>query len=82
MVKKIVDRYHLKPQNFKVDLFRSKDDNNYKLDPTHLGWKKAALGGVTIHNISGNHLDIVAPPNDKLLARLLQYILDEKHINV
>lgn len=82
LVKKIVDRYHLKPQNFEVNLFRSKDDDNYKLDPTHLGWKKAALGGVTIHNISGNHLDIVAPPNDKVLARLLQNILDEKHENI
>ncbi|SFD15597.1 non-ribosomal peptide synthetase [Flavobacterium phragmitis] len=82
MVKKIVDLYHLKPQAFKVDLFRSKDDDNYKLDPTHLGWKKAALGGVTIHNISGNHLNIVAPPNDKVLARLIQDILDEKHENI
>ncbi|MFD2942103.1 non-ribosomal peptide synthetase [Flavobacterium notoginsengisoli] len=82
LVRKIVDRYHLKPQNFEVDLFRSKDDDNYKLDPTHLGWKKAALGGVIIHNISGNHLDIVAPPNDKVLARLLQNILDEKHENL
>lgn len=79
LVKKIVDRYHLKPQNFEVDLFRSKDDSNYKLDPTHLGWKKAALKGVIIHNISGNHLDIVAPPNDIILARLIQDILDEKH---
>jgi len=82
MVKKIVDLYHLKPQNFRVDLFRSKDDDNYKLDPMHLGWKKAAAGGVTIHNISGNHLDIVAPPNDKVLARLLQDILDENHENL
>lgn len=81
MVKKIVDRYHLKPQNFEVDLFRSKDDDNYKLDPKHLGWKKAALNGVTIHNISGNHLDIVAPPNDIILARLIQDILDTKHEN-
>lgn len=79
MVKKIVDRYHLKPQNFSVDLFRSKDDENYKLDPTHLGWKKAAMGGVTIHNISGNHLNIVAPPNDRVLARLIQDILDRNH---
>lgn len=82
LVKKIVDRYHLKPQDFEVDLFRSKDDSNYKLDPTHLGWKKAALNGVTIHNIPGNHLDIVAPPNDKILARLIQDILDEKHENI
>ncbi|MBF4464318.1 non-ribosomal peptide synthetase [Flavobacterium sp. LC2016-12] len=82
LVKKIVDRYHLKPQNFEVDLFRSKDDINYKLDPTHLGWKKAALKGVTIHNISGNHLEIVAPPNDRVLARLIQDILDKKHENI
>jgi amino acid adenylation domain-containing protein len=82
MVRKIVDRYHLKPQNFEVDLFRSKDDDNYKLDPTHLGWKKAALKGVTIHNISGNHLNIVAPPNDKILAQLLQDILDKKHEDI
>jgi thioesterase domain-containing protein/acyl carrier protein len=81
MVQKIVDRYHLKPQNFEVDLFRSKDDTNYKLDPTHLGWEKAALKGITIHNIPGNHLEIVAPPNDKVLARMLQEILDERHIN-
>jgi amino acid adenylation domain-containing protein len=82
MVDKIVNRYHLKPQNFEVDLFRAKDDPVYKLDPTHLGWKKAALGGVTIHNISGRHLDIVAPPNDKILARMIQDILDEKHTKI
>ena len=82
LVKKIVDRYHLKPQNFEVDLFRAKDDINYKLDPTHLGWKKAALEGVTIHNIPGNHLDIVSPPNDRVLARLIQDILDKKHEDI
>ena len=82
MVNKIVDRYHLKPQNFEVDLFRAKDNTEYRLDPMHLGWKKAALKGVTIHNISGNHLDIVAPPNDKILARMLQDILDERHASI
>ncbi|NDP28894.1 MAG: amino acid adenylation domain-containing protein, partial [Flavobacterium sp.] len=81
-VNEIVDRYHLKPQNFEVDLFRAKDDASYKLDPTHLGWKKAALKGVKIHNIPGDHLDIVAPPNDKTLARMLQEILDERHANI
>ncbi|MGM8363564.1 non-ribosomal peptide synthetase [Flavobacterium sp. ARAG 55.4] len=81
MVDKIVNRYHLIPQSFEVDLFRAKDDENYKLDPNHLGWKKAALSGVKIHNITGNHLGITAPPNDKVLARMLQQILDEKHTN-
>lgn len=82
MVRKIVDLYHLKPQPFKVDLFRSIDDDIHKIDPTYLGWKKAAMGGVIIHNISGNHLNIVEPPNDKVLARLLQDILDENHENL
>ncbi|MBX9807765.1 MAG: amino acid adenylation domain-containing protein [Flavobacteriaceae bacterium] len=82
MVNKIVDRYHLKPQFSEVDLFRAKDDENYKLDPIHLGWKKVALKGVTIHNITGNHLSIVDPPNDKVLARMLQDILDKKHANI
>ncbi len=80
MVEKIVNRYHLKPQKVEVDLFRAKDDDeSYKLDPTHLGWKKIALNGVNIHNISGNHLDIIAPPNDKTLAKMLQDILDKRH---
>lgn len=82
MVDKIVNRYHLKPQNFEVDLFRAKDDDSYKLDPTHLGWKKAALNGVNIHNIPGNHLDIVAPPNDKVIVKMLQDILDKRHSNI
>ena len=82
MVNKIIDRYHLIPQNIEVELFRAEDDDDYKLDPTHLGWKKAALKGVNIHNISGNHLNIVAPPNDKLLAGMLQKILDERHLNL
>lgn len=82
MVRKIVDRYHLKPQDLEVELFRAKDNQNYKLDPTHLGWKKAALKGVNIHNIAGSHLSITAPPNDKLLARMLQNILNKRHENI
>ncbi|MEZ7503926.1 amino acid adenylation domain-containing protein [Flavobacterium sp. Arc2] len=82
MVNKIVDRYHLIPQDLEVELFRAKDDQNYKLDPTHLGWEKAALNGVNIHNITGNHLNIVAPPNDKVLARMLQELLDNKHAKI
>lgn len=82
MVNKIVDRYHIIPQDFEVELFRANDDETYKLDAVHLGWKKAALKGVNIHNITGNHLNIVVPPNDKVLARMLQDILNKKHGNV
>ena len=79
MVDKIVDRYHLIPQDLEVELFRAEEDEHYKLDPTHLGWEKAALKGVNIHNINGNHLSIVAPPNDTKLAKIIQDILDERH---
>jgi amino acid adenylation domain-containing protein len=82
MVMKIVNCYHLKPQDFEVNLFRAKDDMNYKLDPTHLGWKKAALRGVNIYNIPGEHLDIVSPPNDRVLAKMIQDVLDQKHAKI
>lgn len=81
MIQGILDRYHLKSQNIKVDLFRSKDHVDHKLAPTHLGWKKAALKGVAIHNIQADKFDIRVSPNDKILARMFQEILDEKHIN-
>jgi amino acid adenylation domain-containing protein len=79
MVSKIVDRFQLKPQHLAVDLFRAEDDDEYKMDPTHLGWKKAALKGITIHTIRGNHLEIIAPPNDKVLAGMIQKLLDTRH---
>ena len=82
MVDKIVERYQLKPLDVEVDLFRANDDKDYKLDQKHLGWKKAALKGVKIHNVTGNHLGIVDPPNDKILAKMIQDILDEKHANI
>jgi surfactin synthase thioesterase subunit len=58
-------------QDFEVELFRAQDDEYYKADPDHLGWKKAALKGVNISYIPGNHLSIVSP-NDQILVRLLQ----------
>ncbi|AWG22185.1 hypothetical protein FFWV33_12010 [Flavobacterium faecale] len=78
----IVDLYQLKPQSFSVDLFRSKDDKQYKTDPIYLGWKKAVPNGIIIHEVSGNHLDIVAPPNDMALAGLLQTILNERAVSI
>ena len=81
-VNQIVDKYHLTPQNIEVELFRAKDNMNYKLDPTNLGWKRVALKGVNIHHIKGSHLNIVAPPNDKVIARILQEILDKRHGNI
>jgi len=75
----ILDKYHLKPQNIEVDLFRSKNRIDHQFAPSHLGWKKAALKGVKIHTIPTDNFDIRESPHDKILARIFQDILNEKH---
>lgn len=78
----ILDEYHLKPQNIDVEIFRSKNRVDHQFAPSDLGWKKAALKGVTIHTIPSDNFDIRVAPNDKILARMFQDILDKKHLNV
>lgn len=78
----ILNKYHLKQHRLKVDLLRSKDNVNHILAPTHLGWKKAASKGVTLHNIPADNFEMNTPPNDKIVARMIQKILDEKHANI
>jgi thioesterase domain-containing protein/acyl carrier protein len=82
MMHGILDKYHLRPQNLKVDLFNSKDNAAQLLAPKHLGWKKAARKGVTIHEIPVSDFDMRIAPHDKILARMLQDILDEKHAEI
>lgn len=79
MMHGILDKYHLKPQSAKVDLFRSKDNTAHILAPKHLGWKKAARKGVEVHEIPVSDFDMRVAPHDKILARMLQNILDERH---
>lgn len=77
LVNNILDQYHLKPQDFKVDLIRSKDHSAHTLAPSHLGWEKAALKGVSIHHIPGDNFDIRKAPHDKNLATIIQGILNK-----
>jgi len=79
MIQGILDKYHLKPQSVKVDVLRSKDRIDHLLAPSHLGWKKAAKKGVTLHLIPASDFDMSIAPHDKILARMLQNILDERH---
>lgn len=78
----ILDEYYLKPQNIDIEIFRSKNRIDHQFAPSDLGWKKAALKGVTIHTIPSDNFDIRVAPNDKILARMFQDILDKKHLNV
>lgn len=79
MMRRILDEYQLKPQNLKVDVFRSKDNTAHLLAPKHLGWKKAARKGVLVHEIPVSDFDMRNAPHDKILARMLQDILDERN---
>lgn len=82
MMHRILDKYQLKPQSLKVDVFRSKDNNAHVLAPKHLGWKKAARKGVLVHDIPAGDFDMRIAPHDKILARMLQDILDERNARI
>lgn len=79
MMRRILDEYQLKPQNLKVDVFRSKDNTSHLLAPIHLGWRKAARKGVLVHEIPVSDFDMRIAPHDKIVARMLQDILDERN---
>ncbi len=82
MMHGILGKYHLRPQNLKVDLFNSNDYAAQLVAPKHLGWKKAAQKGLTLHNIPVSDFDMRKAPHDKILARMLQDILDERHAGI
>jgi len=78
----IIDRYHLKPQDFEVELFRSIDDENNKLVALDSGWNSIALKGVNINHLPGEHMDLIGPLNDKVIVQMIQDILDERHAKI
>jgi amino acid adenylation domain-containing protein len=83
-MQKIVDKlraavrnYKMKPFNGSIHLLRSKVRVYFIDDPKHLGWDEFALKGVKVHEVAGDHRDMLLPPNDKQFARVLQHCLDE-----
>ncbi|MEO6522311.1 MAG: non-ribosomal peptide synthetase [Mucilaginibacter sp.] len=71
-----VSRYKMKPYNGTIHVFRSKVRVYFVDDPKHLGWDDYALKGVKVHKVSGDHRDMLLPPNDVEFARILQNCLD------
>lgn len=82
MMHRILDEYQLKPQNLKVDVFRSKDNTSHLLAPRHLGWRKAARKGVFVHEIPVSDFDMRIAPHDKILARMLQDVLNTRNARI
>ncbi|MEZ4887302.1 MAG: amino acid adenylation domain-containing protein [Chitinophagales bacterium] len=70
------ENYVLRPLEVKIDLFRAKEQLFYVEDFEFLGWKSFAMGGVVVHEVEGNHLNLFDAPNGEIFARKLQGVLD------
>ena len=68
--------YRLTPYDGTVDLFKAQVRRYFVEDPTYLGWKKYALKGVRVHDVPGDHKQMLLPPNDRHFAQALQWALD------
>jgi amino acid adenylation domain-containing protein len=71
-----VDKYKMTPYNGIIHIFRSKVRVYYIDDPKHLGWGPFALKGIKVHDVPGDHRDMLLPPNDVAFAKVLQDCLD------
>ncbi len=69
--------YRMKPYNGIIDVFKAQKRLYFVEDREFLGWKKYAREGVRVHNIPGDHKEMLLPPNDKEFARILQQALDQ-----
>jgi amino acid adenylation domain-containing protein len=69
--------YKVKPYPVKIDLFKAKTRLYFVDDPKTLGWGKYALNGVDVHHVPGDHKEMFSSPNDQILARTLQDVLDK-----
>ena len=72
-----VERYHLKPSDVRIDLFKAKQPTFYITDPQTYGWGVYAKNGVVVHEVPGEHNTIFHPPHDKQFAYTLQRCIDE-----
>lgn len=70
--------YRMKPYDGVIDVFKASTRLYYVEDREFLGWKKYALRGVCVHNVPGDHKEMLLPPNDREFARILQAALDRE----
>ena len=70
-------KYRMKSYGSVIDVFKAQKRLYFVEDREFLGWKKYARQGVRIHNVPGDHKEMLLPPNDKEFARILQQALDQ-----
>lgn len=69
--------YQLKPYNGQLHIFRSKIKMYYLNDNVYLGWKPYALKGIVIHEVEGDHDNMLIGENGRLFARTLQKVVNQ-----
>ena len=73
------DNYQITMAPIHVDVFRATDPTDYMHDTKLLGWGEVAGMGVDVHDIPGNHSDILALPNAEKTVMVLQKVLDQRN---
>ncbi|MEO9892790.1 amino acid adenylation domain-containing protein [Aurantibacter sp.] len=76
---KIMNNYHIIPDDIQIDLLRAEEKIYHLHDPKTLGWQEIALAGVEIHNVPGHHLNMLVSPNAKTTGKTLQNVLDQRN---
>lgn len=71
------DNYAYEACDIEVHIIKARKTFYYYDKPRMMGWKNYALKGISVHYTPGNHLEMLNPPNDKPLARILQNLLNE-----
>ncbi|WP_445245375.1 non-ribosomal peptide synthetase [Microcoleus sp. OTE_8_concoct_300] len=73
---KLASDYALQVYPGQVTLFRTTDQAVRYDQCSDLGWSALALGGVEIHEVPGNHLDMLKEPHVQVLAKKLKACID------
>ena len=60
-------------------LFRAQDRNIAFEADSQLGWSRMAAGGITVHEMPGNHFSMLAEPHVRAVADRLHAYLREAH---
>ncbi|EPR74092.1 Long-chain-fatty-acid--CoA ligase [Winogradskyella psychrotolerans RS-3] len=71
-------RYHIIPQNIRVNLFWSSKKLYFTHDYNYLGWKNISLQGINKHILPGNHSEMFLSPVVEEFGKKLQILLDNE----
>ncbi|MBL0044992.1 MAG: amino acid adenylation domain-containing protein [Flavobacteriales bacterium] len=72
MYNRAVKNYQVKPYSGRITLLRTAESSG----PVDMGWAPLAKGGVEIHEVPGNHYNMVKEPHVAGLARELAQVIE------